>query len=92
MGLFISEMSLELSVSLDRSHLLDPLPLGEQELLKAGSQADGLGPLTSSTWACVCCSRLLLDTLVAGGGPAAPAALLGPWAEAGTDLEQNQRT
>lgn len=46
---------------------------------------------TSSTWACVCCSLLLLDTLVAGGGPAAPAAPLGPWAEAGTDMARGER-
>lgn len=45
---------------------------------------------TSSTWACVCCSRLLLDTLVAGGGPAAPAALVGPWVEAGTDMARGR--
>lgn len=41
---------------------------------------------TSSTRACVCCSRLLLATLVAGDGPTAPA-LVGPWVGgAGADL------
>lgn len=40
---------------------------------------------TSSTRACVCCSRLLLDTLVPGGSPAAPA-LVGPWVGAGADM------
>lgn len=45
---------------------------------------------TSSTWACVCCSRLLLDTLVAGGGPAAPV-LVGPWVGAGADMAPDRR-
>lgn len=104
-GMIIFRIPLVLSASsklpsFDKSHFLDPLPSDEQEgtwgrkpttAAPLWCTTDCLEPLTSSTWACVCCSRLLLDTLVAGGGPAAPAAPVGPWVEAGTDLDQNQR-